>query len=226
MAVRTPISYYKLDGNSNDSVGTNNGTDTAITYSSANGRIIQGAGFNGTNSIITIPTATNLNFGTGDFTVCLWYKGNSAAINQERGIITKAATFYSSPGWFIEESSWSAGTGNYNILAGITNNPTFSPLGSPNFLNGTWVHIAFQRVGTLISLFVNGALFSSGTNANNATTVSNATNLVIGKTAWTLFNHGPVDEVGLWDVALTTNEIQQVMTKQYPFINSKFLTLL
>ena len=53
MALTTNIvAYYKLDGNSNDAVGSNNGTDTAITYSAGNGKIVQGAGFNGTTSQI------------------------------------------------------------------------------------------------------------------------------------------------------------------------------
>lgn len=46
--------YWRLDGNSNDASGNgNNGTDTDITYSQANGRLNQGAGFNGSSSKIT-----------------------------------------------------------------------------------------------------------------------------------------------------------------------------
>ena len=61
MALRDNIvAYYKLDGNSNDSVGTNNGTDTAITYSVANGKINQGAGYNGSTSKITISNTSVL----------------------------------------------------------------------------------------------------------------------------------------------------------------------
>lgn len=39
------ISYYKLDGNSTDSVGGNNGTDHSITYAAANGILVSGARF-------------------------------------------------------------------------------------------------------------------------------------------------------------------------------------
>lgn len=47
--------YYKMEGNSNDSVGSKNGTDAFITYSLANGKILQGAGFDGLTSKITLP---------------------------------------------------------------------------------------------------------------------------------------------------------------------------
>lgn len=35
------VTYYKLEGNGRDSIGTNNGTPTNITFSFANGKILQ-----------------------------------------------------------------------------------------------------------------------------------------------------------------------------------------
>src|SRR6185312_10115272 len=56
--------YYRMEGNSNDSKNSNNGTDTSITYSSTNAKFGQAADFNGTTSLIAIPlsvtTATNV----------------------------------------------------------------------------------------------------------------------------------------------------------------------
>lgn len=46
-----PQGYWRMEGNSNDSKGSNNGSDTTIAYSSGNGKYGQGAGF-GTSSII------------------------------------------------------------------------------------------------------------------------------------------------------------------------------
>lgn len=49
------VGYWKLNGNSNDSsTSANNGTDTSITYSTANSVFGQGAGFNGTTSKINL----------------------------------------------------------------------------------------------------------------------------------------------------------------------------
>ena len=36
------VSYYKLEGNSNDSKGSNNGTDTSVDYGTAYGKFGQG----------------------------------------------------------------------------------------------------------------------------------------------------------------------------------------
>ena len=64
-----------LNGNSTDSSGNNNnGVDTAITYSQANGRFGQGAGFNGSSSYISVGNSASLQFGTNPFTINVWFK--------------------------------------------------------------------------------------------------------------------------------------------------------
>ena len=64
------VSYWKLDGNSNDSVGSNNGSDTNITYGTSYGKINQGALFNGTSSKIL----TNYQPTYADTTIAGWIK--------------------------------------------------------------------------------------------------------------------------------------------------------
>ena len=80
MSITTPVLYYKLDGNSNDSIGSNNGTDTSITYSVANGKIIQGAGSDaGTDRIyIGNPTAVQI---SGSQSINFWIKASSQGAN-------------------------------------------------------------------------------------------------------------------------------------------------
>jgi RHS repeat-associated protein len=46
-------SYYRFEGNSNDAKGSNNGTDSNISYGTAYGKFGQGASFNGSTSHIT-----------------------------------------------------------------------------------------------------------------------------------------------------------------------------
>ena len=60
------ISYYEFAGNANDSVGSNNGTATSVTYPS--GVVGNCADFtSSTSSIVTIPFATNNGYDTLDF---------------------------------------------------------------------------------------------------------------------------------------------------------------
>jgi len=66
-----------LNGNSTDSSGNSNiGTDTSITYSQANGRFGQGAGFNGTSSKISYIKGAN-NYLLNNWTMIAWVKRGS-----------------------------------------------------------------------------------------------------------------------------------------------------
>ena len=63
---------YHLSGNSNDSSGNStNGTDTAITYSLANGRFGQGASGNGTTSEIELTNLASVFSGNNNYTISL-----------------------------------------------------------------------------------------------------------------------------------------------------------
>lgn len=65
-------SYYSLEGNSNDQIASNNGTDSNVTYSSANGRYGQGAGFAGTGYIEVSNTLKRANNSTNS--LAFWFK--------------------------------------------------------------------------------------------------------------------------------------------------------
>ena len=77
------ISYWKFDGNANDSVGANNGTPTNITYPA--GLIGNAADFNGTTSKVVVPDDDSLSFGNGttdvDFSNIILLKFDSLANN-------------------------------------------------------------------------------------------------------------------------------------------------
>ena len=63
------VSYWRFEGNSNDSKGSNNGTDTSITYSA--GKFGNAAGFNASTDVITVPV-TGWPTGAGARTMHFW----------------------------------------------------------------------------------------------------------------------------------------------------------
>lgn len=69
------VSYYKLDSNSNDSIGSNNGTDTSVSYVA--GKIGNAGSFNGSTSYINIPDSTTLSFTNKICTWNFWFKTSS-----------------------------------------------------------------------------------------------------------------------------------------------------
>jgi hypothetical protein len=86
------ISYWKFNGNALDSVGSNNGTPTSITYPT--GLIGQAADFNGTTSKVVVPDAANLSFGNGtsdvDFSTITLIKFDDLSNNPRIAIKIKA----------------------------------------------------------------------------------------------------------------------------------------
>lgn len=67
-------SYYRMEGNANDSKGANNGTSTSVTYSTGNGKFNQGGGFAGSPSKIAMATMTGIPVGNTHYAMGAWIK--------------------------------------------------------------------------------------------------------------------------------------------------------
>ena len=78
-----------------------------------------------------------------------------------------------------------------------------------------WQHMAWIYDGTAIKLYVNGVL--KGSKAASGTFLAPAVNFAIGKSLLGGFNFvygGKIDEVSVWNKALTQTEIQNMMTNE------------
>lgn len=211
------IEYWKLDGNSNGIFG-NNGTDTSITYNSGNGKLIQGAGFNGTASNISITHSSSFNTNNIISASAWCYPTTNTRYEP---ILTKYSLLDSTKGW---EMSNNAGTPRC-ILRGSLLNVT----GSSGFTLNAWNHIAFTYNGTTLTLYLNGV--SVGTNTGSSTTDSSV-NIRIGTrndgnaTDWFT---GNIDECCFWNRALSADEVKDLYLNgngsQYPFRDKGFLMM-
>ena len=215
MAITTPISYWKLDGNSNDSIGGNNGTDTSITYSSGNGKIIQGAGYNGTTSSINAGSSTNLSF-TSSFSYAAWVRITSGNTNTNRIIQKTNGSNYS------YDFDIGAAGGGYLQMDCYLNSVVFYSRSSSQYNDGNWHFItAVINPATGIKLYADGVEVSYSV-TQGAFTLSGVTgNQYIGSNGAGNFVNGAIDEVGIWNVALTAAEVTELYNSgaglQYPF---------
>lgn len=202
MALLTSINtYYNYDSsNSNDSVGSNNGTDTAITYSSGNAKLgANGAGFNGTTSKQTFASMFS---GTGDFTIAMWIKTSTAS---DMPLWTKRDT---ATGNGICKFGINA-TGNiyfwdYNG-ASFQFNPGTVSTGDVN--DGNWHLVGFTRVGTAGTYWVDGATSGTTTAASNLSWNTNTSAIGYGGAGSpTEFFNGSIDEPAIWSQALSSTD--------------------
>lgn len=207
-AVR-PVVYYSFDtlgavvsdlsGNGND--GTVNGGVTLV----AGGRRGNCFAFNGSNAYIQLTRVVQDNF-----TLSGWVK---TSVNGLAG--TQA---YQGNGLF-----WSdvGGTANDFVAAVLgtkfsffAGNPDTSVISRGDIVTGEWVHIAAVRNTTArtISVYLNGEFDNSVAHSNTAALNAN-NNLVIGaNTLDNRYYNGQMDEVQIFNVALTDAEIRAVFS--------------
>lgn len=194
------VAYYKLDSNSNDSVGTNNGTDTNVSY--VTGKISNGASGNGTSSFISAWTTID----GGTVSISFWLKMNveigsgSNHFFSQRNNNTKTGYFvsYDFNGgtrriWFARQKPAVA----TNI---VYSNQT---LGTTN-----WNHFTLTYNWTIVTGYFNGTSIGTIASSGNWTwTVTTWINLLRDIEWWSLFTNWIIDEVGIWNRAITASEV-------------------
>lgn len=195
------VSYYRMEGNSNDSKDSNNGSDTAISYNASYGKFGQGASLNGTSSLITLNNGSNLKFGTGSFTISAWiYPTNVSAGNQDWIMDAEIAG-----GWCTIR------VGNDGVLHfqihGTGGDCNFASA-AVAFANNTWTHVVcvMDRGTGYGTIYINGAYSNTGAVSGNPTIDQGPWKL--GATDLSgIFPVGYIDDVAFFNRVLTAAEV-------------------
>lgn len=197
------VAYYPFTGNANDASGNNrNGTiaggvaSTSDRYGNAN----QAYSFNGVNGTITV---ANWNILTGNAarTMSVWFKAP----------IPTGFTMMLSWGIIEANRSSSMGTGTEPLYIGFFSvfSHAVGIINPEQFFDNRWHLMTYTHDGNLMNLYLDGALQATTPNVSLNTASSN---LVIGAyspSGGGQFN-GAIDEVRVYNRALTAAEIQQM----------------
>jgi hypothetical protein len=194
------ISYWKLDGDATDATATHNdGTPTDITFNTGNGKINQGAGFNGTTSQIK---GSSVNIATNATIEC-WFKTTQSIA----GHYPIFFGFKVASGYVSFNINLQADTGKIELFLRSsvgTENAAVDPVTVYN--DGNWHHAVGVKTGLGIELFVDNV--SKGT----ATIVGSTGNFngaipIFGSQIDSDFYSGALDECGYWSRALTSGDV-------------------
>ncbi|MDP3558333.1 MAG: LamG domain-containing protein [Bacteroidota bacterium] len=210
------VAYWKLDGDSTDSVNSHNGADTSITYSGINGIINDGGGFNGSTSKILVPDSDDWNMGDGEFSISIWVKRDGLGQRDFFGQIDSAGN----------DSTLSFGL-KFNssdfLIAffGIGSLITLTSIAS--ITDDNWHHVIFIRRVNMLYLYLD-AIEQDSYDVTGETMVDSTNDLAIGalgEITSTTFS-GAIDEVAVWKArGLTDEEINVLYNSgeglQYPF---------
>ena len=198
------VSYYKLDANSNDSLGVNNGTDTTVSYANAG---IQG------NSATFAPGRIALTAGAPptNTSVSFWFRRSAAGSAEEfiYGWYANDGIVY----WRIGLSTFNAGALTLGIRS-ATSDFKFWDIANLVTDTTTFHHAVVTQAGTADPIiYLDGTSRAitlravSGTMAKWTGTVPHS----IGRTVLSGNPHlpysGRIDEVGLWNRILSAAEV-------------------
>ena len=188
------LNYFKFNGNSNNSIGNIDSTDTNITY--VPGKYGQCANFNGTNSNIKY-TGSELT----NFTVSLWFK-----------------TVSTNGGYLISQSATNSNAFDLTIHnngeisavlwqdAYVGNKELLSNLKSLN--NGQWHNVLVTRNGSTVIIYIDGKFDIKRTDMFTFT-VGNYYKTIGSHNSGVNWYNGQIDEIIIENKVWTENEVRK-----------------
>jgi hypothetical protein len=189
------VSYWRMEGDSSDFVGSSNGTDTGTSYGTSTEKVNQYVDYSGSAETSFSAPIVNQQVKS----IAFWFYVPSTWPSNEEGLIDTAVD--GSNGWrfIINGNSW----------VGFGQEPYFwTTYPSSNFSPNTWYHLAatVDSSGNY-AFYVNGVLRASG--SGSYTSTSNST--LFGQEHRSGYNFtGYLDEIGIWNRALTATEVSNL----------------
>jgi hypothetical protein len=189
-----------------DGIGDNDGTITGATRE-PNGLLGRAMSFDGNGDYITVPSSASLNI-TGDITIAAWVK--PANFNARiRFIATQLYDYIGGT------------TGNTCMLGIQGTRPVFglslgygqsttTVFGDLAFVANQWNYIVVKREGSVMKAWLNGieSGYSAAVSASAHITTSSYPFSIGGNSLGYFLFVGEIDEVAIYDRALSTKEIE------------------
>jgi sialidase-1 len=170
-----------------------------------NGRFDGGVTLDGTDDHVQVPFAESLAVDGGDFTVMAWVKYSATSGNHPIFWAYNVGDQYSQT-WLRAEP------GSNRIHGRIQSGDNgASVMSSRAYNDGAWHHVAFQRQGTALRLFVDGQLAGTATGPTGTVSPGRPFTMNFGRRLDGAQHFaGSLDEVRLYKKALTSTEIGRI----------------
>ena len=214
------VGYWPFSGNANDVSGnTNNGTNNSATLTTDRFGIANSAyTYNGTSSFINVPNSASLQF-NGAITISTWFNASYIPVGATAStsyILSKGADGNTPYSWcsFLDNTNLGLSIFNNNNL----NNSALIPNSKFPISLNTWYNVVYTFDGTNAKAYINGQLKTSV--AATYTTFSNIYDLKFGRrhiSGLPYFFNGKLDDIGVWNRALSTQEISNMYNQVTPY---------
>jgi Concanavalin A-like lectin/glucanases superfamily/Chaperone of endosialidase len=218
------VAYYPFNGNANDVSGNNlNGIVTRATLTTdrrgnANNAYdfdFANAQWQQQNDEIFIPYNTKLD--VTNITVSAWiyprsYYWSSNPTDPSSIIINRFQHGYSNPNGEV----WQLRFNQTSVSGEIIGTPDGRATSTTSLQLNVWHHIVMTYDGVQIKLFINGNLSATQPYSQPMNIVENS-GISIGESnqanGYWYYTDGKIDDIGIWNRALSNTEIQQLYTE-------------
>jgi uncharacterized delta-60 repeat protein len=199
------VAYYPFNGNANDASGnSNDGTVSGAILAMDRFLSTNSAySFDGSTAFIDCGNKPAFNFGQSDFTICTWIR--SAGSQANKYIIGK----YSN----TVPSSFGLGTGgNAAAYAFIWGTSSEAASGTTILADNNWHHLmAVYKRNSNLTIYRDGAMQAQkDITALQGAMITNAFPLLIGKISSGQNFGGLIDDVRIYNRALSSSEVTQL----------------
>jgi len=201
------VGWWPFSGNASDLSGNgNNGTVTGATLTTdRNGNVNAAYSFNGSSNYIQASLTTALNTSSiNGITLSGWTNSISYTISSPQvitGLFDASGSAYA--------IMWGANGSNGFLLgecgaSGVAPSMIIYQLTSP--LINSWYHVVMtcDLASNISKLYINGIFQSQSTNVLIHPTLNK---IIIGKWTSNWFQNGKLDDIGIWNRALTQTEV-------------------
>ena len=159
--------------------------------------------FDGSNDYIDFGAGIDI---SGDATFSFWLYRESTAPSNEGGIITIAPSGATTD--YISIALWAD-----KIQAVVSNGSSSNRTSTQTISKGSWHHIVVVKSSTAItSMYINGSSETLATGGVWSGTINPTPQSSLMRAQFTssFYTSGKLDEVGIWNTALTSTQIQSI----------------
>ena len=185
------------DSSGNGNNGTISGTVSGTSWVA--GQYGQAFNFDGVTNYVSVPNSPSLSFPVSQpFTIMAWFYYTTGGINE--GIINKG----NGPG----STNYALIVYPTDHLDFVTCNGNWGDLISSNTLTQGWHRVVGVWNGTTKSLYIDGSLDSSVNPTGSQSPSQNTQIVEIGRARSSNYYNGAIDEVQIYNRALSASEVQ------------------
>jgi hypothetical protein len=212
------VSWWRGDGDATDSIDSNSASGTIGTPQFMPGRYREGMKFDGNSGFIVNDNA-NLDFGAANsFSLDAWVRVDDVPINSSVLVEKRQQTGPTGYSLALEGTSAGALAGRLGFVIQTDNTSGFATLDTTSSIaDGMFHHIAVvvDRSTNVLSLYLDGLLQGTAS-TSGVGDISNTGRFFIGHNSQDIVGssgvpfNGLIDELGIFDRALSAAEVQAI----------------